>query len=410
MPAAEGQTSSAHARQLADGFIWLRFSGPLETAFRRHQLAAGMIRLRVALVLGFLFGMSFLLMDYVLGDPGFSGNDVLIRTAINQPLIAGMLAATFVPLLHRYLNAMAVAVCLSIAACSLFVTTVGEARNVGSVFTGFLVLTFYTYLYIGLRFWPAVATSVSVMLAVVATGLVNGLPPGSVVYNGLFLLFANLIGATGLYNLEYNQRKSYLESLVLEDLARSDALTGLANREYFAARLRNVWAHCQREELPLALAMIDIDHFKQFNDQYGHQAGDRCLKQVADAIGEVCRRPLDLAGRYGGEEFIVMLPGASSDHAHLKLSQLLAGIEHLGIPHAASAVAPQVTVSAGLAHLYPHETERSAAGALQLADEALYSAKRKGRNRVVVAREGREKSLETGVFHLTRTGKISQMA
>ena len=410
MPAAEGQTRSAPARQLADGFFWLRFNGPLEESFRRHQLTVGMIRLRIALVLGFLFGMSFLLMDYVLGEPGFSGTSILARTAINQSLILAMLGATFVPSLHRHLNTMAVLVCLSIAACSLLVTTVGEARNVGSAFTGFLVLTFYTYLYIGLRFWSAVATAGAVMMAVVATSLIDGLPAGSVVYNGMFLLFANLIGATGLYNLEYNQRKSYLESLVLEDLARSDALTGLANREYFADQLRNAWAHCQREALPLALAMIDIDHFKQFNDEYGHQAGDRCLKQVAAAIGEICRRPLDLAGRYGGEEFIVMLPGASSDHAHLKLSQLLAGIEHLGIPHAASAVAPNVTVSAGLAHLYPHDTERSAAGALQMADEALYSAKRKGRNRVVVAREGREKSLETGIFHLTRTGKISQSA
>jgi len=410
MPTVEGQTSSVPARQLEGGFAWLRFSDALETSFRRHQLAEGMIRLRVALLLGFLFGMSFLLMDYLLGESGFSGSDVLIRTAINQPLIATMLVATFLPSLHRYLNAMAVVVCLSIAACSLFITTVGEARNVGSVFTGFLVLTFYTYLYIGLRFWPAVATAVSIMLAVVATGLVNGLPAGAVAYNGLFLLFANLIGATGLYNLEYNQRKSYLESLVLENLARSDPLTGLANRDHFAERLRTAWAHCQREELPLALAMIDIDHFKQFNDQYGHQAGDRCLIQIATAIGRICRRPLDLAGRYGGEEFIVILPGASSDHAHLKLSQLLADIEHQGIPHVASAVAPHVTVSAGLAHLYPHDTERSPAGALQMADEALYSAKRKGRNRVVVAREGREKSLETGIFHLTRTGKISQLA
>ncbi len=410
MPAAEGQTRSLPARQLDDGFASLRFSAPLEQAFRRHQLEVGMLQLRIALSLGFLFGFSFLVLDYVLGEPGFSGTGILVRTAINQSLIAAMLAATFVAACHRYLNEMAVAVCLSIAACSVFVTTVGEARDVGSSLTGFLVLTFYTYLFIGLRFWPALATAATVLLSVVVTGLLSGMPGGAIVYNGLFLLFANLIGATGLYNLEYNQRKSYLESLVLENLVRSDALTGLANRDYFAAQLRRAWAHCVREQVPLALAMIDIDHFKQFNDEYGHQAGDRCLKQVAATIGKVCRRPLDLAGRYGGEEFIVMLPGASSDHAHLKLSQLLAAIENLGIAHAGSQVAPHVTVSAGLAHLLPHETERSIAGALQMADEALYSAKRKGRNRVVVAREGREKSLETGVFHLTRNGKISQSA
>ncbi len=389
--------------------MWLRFASGLETAFRRHQQDAGMLRLRIALVLGFAFGMSFLLMDYVLGESGFSNSSVLLRTVINQSLIVAMLGATFLPALHRHLNSMAMVVCLSIACCSLFLTTVGETRNVGSAFTGFLVLTFYTYLYIGLRFWPAVATSGSILLVIVATSIVDGMPTGAVVYNGIFLLFANLIGATGLYNLEYNERKSYLESLVLEDLARSDALTGLANREHFAEQLGKAWAHCKREGQPLALAMIDIDHFKKYNDEYGHQAGDRCLEQIASAIGKVCRRPLDLAGRYGGEEFIVMLPDASSDHAHLKLSDLLARIEALHIAHAKSPVAPHVTVSAGLAHLYPHETERSEAGALQLADEALYSAKRKGRNRVVMSQEGREQTLETGIFHLTRTGKLSDL-
>jgi len=409
MTLVEQQKPSEAARQLEHGFFWLRFGEPLEAAFRRHQQDEGMLRLRIALSLGFVFGLSFLFIDYLLGERGFSGDGILIRTAINQSIISAMLAATFVPACHRYLNALAIVVCLSIAGCSLFVTTAGEARNVGSAFTGFLVLTFYTYLYIGLRFWPAVATAGGILATIIGASIADGLPAGAVIHNTLYLVFANLIGATGLYNLEYNQRKSYLEALVLEELTRSDALTGLANREFFADHLRTAWAHCKREELPLALAMIDIDHFKQFNDQYGHQAGDRCLQNVAQAIDGVCRRPFDLAGRYGGEEFIVVLPGANSDHAHLVLSQLLARIENLNIQHGNSSIAPHVTVSAGLAHLFPHDTDRSAAGAVQLADEALYSAKRRGRNRVVVAREGREKSLETGIFQLTRTGALSQV-
>jgi diguanylate cyclase (GGDEF)-like protein len=394
--------------QLENGFPWLRFAAPLENDFRQYHRQAGLLRLRIALLLGFVFGASFLALDYALGPPGLSDTAILLRTLINQSLVLVMLAATFVPPLQRYLTGLAILVCLSIAGCSLLLSTVGERQGVGSVFTGYLVLTFYIYLYIGLRFWPAFVTASVVFVSVIAAAFLRELPVGAVLYNGLFLLFANLIGATGLYNLEYNQRKSFLESRVLEKLASSDTLTGLANRDFFANQLRRAWTQCQRDQQPIALAMIDIDHFKQYNDQYGHQAGDRCLIQVAQAVGQLCRRPMDLAGRYGGEEFIVMLPGASLDHAHLQLSLLLSRIEGLNIAHAGSSVSPQVTVSAGLAHLYPHQTERSAAGLLQLADEALYSAKRKGRNRVVVSREGREQALETGIFHLTRTVKLSQ--
>jgi diguanylate cyclase (GGDEF)-like protein len=235
------------------------------------------------------------------------------------------------------------------------------------------------------------------------------MPPVTILYNGIFLVFANLIGATGLYNLEYNQRKSYLEAKLLEKLATLDPLTGLVNREYFARHLAKTWAQCARDETPISLAMIDIDYFKTYNDSYGHQAGDRCLAEVASAIAAVCRRPLDLAGRYGGEEFIVVLPGASIDHAHLQLSELLSRIESLNIAHQ-SPIGKRLTVSAGLAHLLPHQTRRSVDGLLQLADEALYSAKRKGRNRVVVSREDREQSLETGIFHLTRTGELARSA
>lgn len=394
--------------QLDQGFRALRFSPPVEREFRQEALQRKLPQLRLALLIAGFFGGAFLAMDYALGGTGHG--QALLRTAINEALLVLLLGATFAAVLQRWLTPLAILVCAGIAVSTLLLPALDPARGPGSPVAACLVLTFYIYLFIGLPFWPALASALALCVATVLVSLAQGVPAATVLHDGAFLLFANFIGATGLYNLEYNQRKSFLKTRLLEKLATLDPLTGLVNRDYFGRHLQKVWAQCLRDELPIALAMVDIDHFKAYNDTYGHQAGDRCLAQVAAAVAAMCRRPLDLAGRYGGEEFIVVLPGASIDHAHLQVSDLLARVEGLNLPHGNSPVARRVTVSAGLAHLLPHRTARSVEGLLQLADEALYSAKRKGRNRVVVSREDREQSLETGIFQLTRTGELARTA
>lgn len=401
------EQDSSPSSQLENGFAFLRFSPPLEQQFRRHHQQTTLPKLRIAVALGLLFGTGLVWLDFRLAERGFSDTDIVLA-ALPALLMLLMLGASFLRPLHPYLPGLASVVCLGVAGSTLLPAPAGELQRIGAPFALCLVLTSFIYFCIGLRFWAALVTAGAVFVAVMTAALLREPASAVMLYPGVLLLAANLVGATGLYGLEYNQRRSFLESRMLQKLSSSDMLTGLANRDFFASQLRRAWAQCQRDEQPIALAMIDIDHFKQYNDQYGHQAGDRCLIEVAKAVGQLARRPMDLTGRYGGEEFIVMLPGASLDHAHLQLSVLLSRIEGLNIAHAASAVSSQVTVSAGLAHLYPHLTERSAAGLLQLADEALYSAKRKGRNRVVVSREGREQALETGIFHLTRTVNLSK--
>ena len=169
----------------------------------------------------------------------------------------------------------------------------------------------------------------------------------------------------------------------LEKLSRQDGLTGIANRRYFDSYLVTEVRRGARERQPLSLILSDVDHFKAFNDCYGHQAGDDCLRRVAAALSSAGRRPADLAARYGGEEFAMVLPGTALEGAVDVAQAVSRVIESLGIPHARSAVNAKVTLSQGIVSLTP-EKETSSEDLIQRADQALYLAKQQGRNRYVV--------------------------
>lgn len=186
----------------------------------------------------------------------------------------------------------------------------------------------------------------------------------------------------------------------LRRIATIDGLTGVANRRRFDETLELEWRRSRRSGQPLALLMIDVDHFKLFNDQYGHPAGDACLRSVTQALKSVCLRPADLVARYGGEEFVVLLPGTARAGAEHVAQAVLKAVEALDIAHETSLTAQRVTVSVGVA-CYDHDSKwwvspspnsrsrshddtgtRSFAEELvRAADKALYSAKRSGRAR-----------------------------
>jgi diguanylate cyclase (GGDEF)-like protein len=169
----------------------------------------------------------------------------------------------------------------------------------------------------------------------------------------------------------------------LEKLSRHDGLTGIANRRHFDSYLQTEVRRAARERQTLSLILADVDHFKAFNDHYGHQAGDDCLRQVASALSTAGRRPADLAARYGGEEFAIVLPGTGPDGAVDVAQALSRLIAALAISHASSAVSQNVTLSQGIASLTP-EKETAAEDLIHRADQALYQAKQQGRNRYVV--------------------------
>jgi diguanylate cyclase (GGDEF)-like protein len=171
---------------------------------------------------------------------------------------------------------------------------------------------------------------------------------------------------------------------MLSRVSYLDAVTGIANRRNFDDCLELEWRRLRRLGGPLSLIMVDIDHFKAFNDTYGHQQGDECLKAVAQALRRSLHRPGDLCARYGGEEFAVILPGTTAEGALQVAEGLRASVEDLGLVHASSPAASTVTASVGVATALSGD-ESTTQSLLRSADKALYEAKRTGRNRVRVA-------------------------
>lgn len=171
----------------------------------------------------------------------------------------------------------------------------------------------------------------------------------------------------------------------ISNLARTDGLTGIPNRRYFDEFYRNEWKRCQRLQQPIAVAMIDVDHFKRFNDTYGHLNGDRCLQQIAGMLSHFARRPTDLSARIGGEEFVLVLGGTSLGQAIRVLEALLSTVRRAQIRLESAEVdavdTAQVTLSVGVVGGVP-QWGQSELQLLQQADSLLYSAKHAGRDRI----------------------------
>lgn len=193
-----------------------------------------------------------------------------------------------------------------------------------------------------------------------------------------FVVFISLFhDITALY------RRSAEANVRLEELVHLDGLTGTYNRRHFDATLKIEWSRAMRESKPLSLLMLDVDFFKQFNDRYGHLAGDDCLRTVGQCLSEGVRRPADVVTRFGGEEFAILLPNTDGAGAANVARMLRASIEALHIPHARSPTG-LLSVSTGLATLIP-ERGSDPLRLVRLADEALYRAKSDGRDCIVAA-------------------------
>jgi len=166
----------------------------------------------------------------------------------------------------------------------------------------------------------------------------------------------------------------------LERQSMTDGLTGIPNRRHLERFLDLLWSQALRLNGPIAVILMDLDHFKAYNDHYGHLAGDDCLRQVARTLERCTQRKTDLMARFGGEEFLCVLSGTDQEGAARVAEQLREAVEALAIPHAASGASDRVTISLGLAACVPRGDDRPEQ-LLERADRALYEAKRQGRNR-----------------------------
>lgn len=395
--------SSPYRQQLESGFYWLKFERSLEGPYQRGSFERSKTRLRFTLLIVAALAVSMILLDTFIVKAHAGGAISVWRYGVLAPSILIALASTFLREAWRwYRVTVTVLGPVILMAATVLVVNI-ESQGNQSIF-GVLVLaiTFIYYL-VGLSFYSAAATNVIGLTTFVIAGNYFGIPSATLLYQFIVLLFASVVGATLAHNLEWLQRMTWLEQRMLGEMADRDGLTGIFNRRRLETHLHYAWEQGVRESRPIALMMIDVDSFKPYNDRYGHQAGDETLKKVAAVLSGVARRPLDMAGRYGGEEFVVVLFDTTYEHAKARAGQILEGVRALGIEHAASRSSDVITVSIGMAHVMP-QAGRTVAGLLQVADQGVYLAKDSGGNCLEVMSQAEYAQSRTGWFDRNRPG------
>jgi diguanylate cyclase (GGDEF)-like protein len=398
---SEDLPDSAHARQLKAGFPWLTFDGELEREFRVRHFDEHLLHNRINLCLAMLITLAFSAMESVVLGPELNRVPSMIHMLLVMPVLLIGLGASFSPQRHRIYPPLALVAVTVLGLGIAAIQVIATLGGISILFPCLMLTIVFIWFMGGLTFYNAAAANVVVMLVYIATGSALMLPGREFSYDAMAMVATNLFCASVVYNHEKSARTRFLEACLLRELVARDGLTGIQNRRMFDQHITRVWQQGVREEERVAVLLVDIDCFKDYNDRYGHQAGDECLRAVAVSLTQCARRPLDFVARYGGEEFAVVLYEASREYVSEVLTRIQRSIAELNIPHEASRVASRLTVSIGAAFVLP-TLNRTLEGLIQLADEALYSAKEGGRNRVIVL-EAEYHTITTGRFEKRRS-------
>jgi diguanylate cyclase (GGDEF)-like protein len=270
---------------------------------------------------------------------------------------------------------------------------VGQAQQLAAL--TLIVIVFLAFA--GMLFRMIVVSMLCVVASFALSLALLG-PFNAVAVQSLIMLFITvLLCVIGSRDIEQGHRRNFLERALIEELVVRDELTGLTNRRAFYDHLGRLWQQAQRDRCNIAVLMADIDHFKKFNDSHGHQAGDAALRVTGRLLKGFARRPLDVAARYGGDEFVAVLYDIEEAAAQMIAERLRAAILESPPASTTNGNGSPITISIGVGAVMP-TSRRSPEGAVQLADEALYEAKQLGRNRVVVHGAEHYRRLDTGSF------------
>ncbi|MBJ6801655.1 diguanylate cyclase [Geomonas propionica] len=387
------------------GLKSVRFPEPLESAFNEYYREKTLKHVRVALLTGLILYAVFGLVDSLL-PPADRAHMWFIRYAVVCPTVIAGLAFTYFPHLRRFMQPVVSLVMLvgSLGIVSMVYYDPTPTKNY--YYSGLLLLIMGAFTFVSLRLRYAVCWAVVTTLAYEAVAMfINHTDLTILIQNTFSIIATIIIGAFSNSLMENYLRRDFLNTNLLEHenrqlqkatlelrrLSISDPLTGLGNRRHFEVMLDQEWQRAVRSERPVALIFLDIDFFKNFNDNYGHQAGDNCLKLVAQELGRFARRPGDTAARYGGEEFVLLLSGVGLADAATIAKACRKAVQALQIPHCDSAVAGVVTISAGVAAMIP-DLDAGRQQLVEAADQALYRAKLKGRNNVVASNRDSDRS------------------
>lgn len=376
-----------------------RFAPELEAEYVRNRLLDSRTLIRMACLLGlFIIGLRLgeLSMTGLPRPPPFPGAPLLFATVVvgTSVLLAWVswsrsFARRYLPLANVLVPVRNVFTAVGIGGMAAF----GQLE----LLMVLPVMVLSPFFFLGLHFRPALVCVALSFVAYFASALFFSMPPDVLLRSSALQLVTGATCAVAAWQLEKQSRRSFLEGRLIAQLAEHDALTGAKNRRVFDEHLARLWQQAIRDGRGLSILMIDVDHFKAFNDRYGHQAGDNALRRVAQAVQAQICRPLDMLARYGGEEFAVILYDSDPRSTRDIAERIRVSVSAMNIEHRGAQAARVVTVSVGVAAIEP-TSSRDPRGAVQLADEALYTAKTLGRDRVHMADASEYRKLETGVF------------
>jgi diguanylate cyclase (GGDEF)-like protein len=383
-----------YTQQLREGVAWLRFRPAIEAEFRRSHLIRVRAQARFWQVFQIVVGL--IASNAVLrGGSAENHLPLLFACLAAHLLVSAVLTglAFSSSYLGSYLRVAAVLTPLRATAFAIIVADLVDTAGSGTA--AMTINMFGLMFFSGLLLRQAMPAAIAMIAAFLAALTAFEVPAPVAAYSVSSLLVVFGLSAFVAWDTQRASRIAFLEHGVTRSDASRDALTGLANRRHFDARLEAMWRIAGNKQARLAVMLVDVDHFKAYNDRYGHQAGDEALRAVARAIeAEAGRRVL--AARFGGEEMALLAAGVTEHEAEALAGRIRRAVEALDIPHEGAPEIGRVTVSIGGACIVPLP-ERSASGALQLADQNLYAAKRQGRNRVVF--HGEEYAhVQTGSF------------
>jgi diguanylate cyclase (GGDEF)-like protein len=390
----DASPDSPYALELQRGAANRRFCPRLEAEYGRARLMDGRALVRVACALAVLVAI-------------LRGAEQTVRGSWDSVLVIGfglvitgsavLAAIAWSPAFERvYLPWARIVVPLRNTLVAAHIAA-AASRGQLELLMALPVMLVGPFFFFGLRFPAALVAGVLTVVSFLAAALFCELALPVVIHCGVFLALAVIACALAARHFERCSRTGFLEERLIADLAQHDALTGTKNRRVFDEHLARLWHQAVRDGRAIAVLLLDVDHFKAYNDRYGHLAGDLALRRVAQTVQRFVRRPMDLMARYGGEEFAAILYDVEAGQAKDIAERICSAVAELAIEHRDSRTAVAVTISVGVA-VVNATAERNPRGALQLADQALYAAKVRGRNRVELMDDEEYRTLVTGVF------------
>ena len=401
------QTHSTLIKKTLDqGFTWMKFDAPLEKKFQEDFRENAIKRTRPTAAIGFVlfaaFGFLSLWVPQPLKDAVF-----WVHFGIVAPLLALIVIMTFIGNFVRWSLLCVIGGSFIIAGMLAAMINLLPPPYSYLYHLGFLPLSVFIFSMVKMSFRGATTVGAIIFGIHFLSSLFRPYLPTSIIWQPydqpivlifcFFHIVINIMGMSFSYRMEYDFRKDFLKSYLLKWetgelkrvseqlrlLSTLDPLTQLANRRQLEQCLETEWHRASKNNEPLALMLLDVDYFKNYNDGYGHQAGDECLIQISKILKQRTQNVGELAARYGGEEFILMFPKVGGEALDKMAETLRLQIEELAVTHDYSRVSGVVTVSIGATSLIPSRHVKPQ-DILKVIDKLLYEAKRCGRNCIKV--------------------------